>query len=229
MDRPKIICHMLISLDGKVTGSFLEQPQAKAGEELYYRMHRDFGAQAFACGRITMEQSFTDDAYPDLAPFLDAPVPEGDFIADSGCPRYAVAFDRKGRIGWKSGYIQDEDEGYSGAHIVEVVTEDAKSPCRAYLRSIGVSYIYADTVLEAMQKLKSYFGIELLLLEGGSELNAAFLQEDLVDEISLVQVPVLADGKAKPLFQQPSMKPASLIACETQADGTLVLKYSLRG
>ena len=227
MDRPKIICHMMTSLDGKVTGSFLEQPQAKRGEAHYAEKHASFGAQAFACGRVTMEQTYMDDTYPDLAPFLDAPVPEGDFIADRNCAMYAIAFDRKGRIGWKTGYIEDEDPGYHGAHIIEVVTADAQSPCLAYLRSIGVSYIYADSIQEAMRKLRKQFGIRLLLLEGGSELNAAFLAEDLVDEISLVQVPVLSDAKAKPLFQTPDLRPCRLVSQEAAEDGTVMLRYGV--
>ncbi len=227
MDRPKIICHMMTSLDGKVTGSFLELPQARLAEQHYSSQHRAFGAQAFAAGRITMEQSYMDDEYPDLAPFLDATVPAGDYIADRDCPMYAIAFDRKGRIGWKHGYIKDDEEGYNGAHIIEVVTGDAQSTCLAYLRSIGVSYIYADTIDEAMHKLRKAFDIKLLLLEGGSELNAAFLAEDLVDEISLVQVPVLADTKSKALFQSSEVRACKLVSQEAKDDGTMLLRYSV--
>ena len=228
MDRPKIICHMLTSMDGKVTGSFLQSPQAERACEHYYELHRSFDADAFACGRLTMEESFMDDAYPDLAPFVDAVVPAGDYIAEKHADRYAVAFDRKGRIGWKTGTLQDNDPGYDGAHIVEVVTSDAPKPCLAYLRSIGVSYILAETVTDALTKLKDRFGIRLLLLEGGSELNGSFLKEDLVDEISLVQAPVLADPKGKPLFSTACLKGAKLISSRAYEDGSIALRYEMQ-
>lgn len=227
MNRPRIICHMLTSLDGKVTGSFLQSPQAQAAERHYNDLHTAFHADAFACGRLTMEQSFMDDQYPDLAPYVDAVVPPGDFIADKHADYYAVSFDHKGRIGWKSNTIQDDDPGYNGAHVIEVVTGDAPKPCLAYLRELGVSYLIADTVSEALDKLKDRFGISLLLLEGGSELNASFLREDLVDEICLVQAPVLAGPKDKPLFACTQMKTAKLLSSEAYEDGTVVMRYDM--
>ncbi len=225
MDRPVIICHMMTSLDGKVTGSFLNTLEAKKGSERYYELHRAYGAQAFACGRVTMEGSFMDDSYPDLAPFLETEVPEGDYIADKSCAQYAVAFDRKGRLGWKSGYIQDEDNAYNGAHIIEVVSSAAQSPCLAYFRSIGVSYLFAETLQEALEKLKALFGIEKMLLEGGSELNGAFLKANLVDEISLIQLPVLTDPKGKPLFERTEFLRAELTSSQALPGGMLETHY----
>jgi riboflavin biosynthesis pyrimidine reductase len=42
--------------------------------------------------------------------------------------------------------------------------------------------------------LAEYFGIRTLLLEGGGHINGAFLQADLVDEVSLLMVPGI-DGR----------------------------------
>ena len=67
--RPHVICHMTTSIDGKVTGKFLETPQGLMAADEYYRIHRDLHADDFACGRITMEGSFTGGWYPDLKPF----------------------------------------------------------------------------------------------------------------------------------------------------------------
>ncbi len=50
--RPHVICHMTTSIDGKVTGKFLETPQGLMAADEYYRVHRDLHADAFACGRI---------------------------------------------------------------------------------------------------------------------------------------------------------------------------------
>ena len=37
MNRPYIICHMLTSIDGKVTGDFLFQDSCAEATEIYYR------------------------------------------------------------------------------------------------------------------------------------------------------------------------------------------------
>ena len=55
MDRPYIICHMVTSLDGKVTGDFLKKSEYSKFIEDYYRIHREYGADGFLCGRVTME------------------------------------------------------------------------------------------------------------------------------------------------------------------------------
>lgn len=209
LDRPDVICHMGMSLDGKVTGAFLSQPQCASATDIYYQINRDYQANAFACGRVTMEGSFTKGFRPDLAPFAEEVVPPMDYVANDRAAFFAVAFDRQGRLGWTSGTIEDDDPGYGGAHIVEVLCEGVPQAYLAYLQSVGVSYIFASREGEngmeldlplALNKLKTIFGIKKLLLEGGSILNGAFQREDLVDELSLVVMPCVAEADDKPLF-----------------------------
>ena len=209
LDRPDVICHMGMSLDGKVTGAFLSQPQCADAIDVYYQINRDYQANAFACGRVTMEGSFTKGFRPDLTPFTEEVVPPMDYVANDHASFFAVAFDRQGRLGWTSGTIEDDDPGYGGAHIIEVLCEGVPQAYLAYLQSVGVSYIFASREGEegmeldlplALHKLKTIFGIKKLLLEGGSILNGAFQREDLVDELSLVVMPCVAEADDKPLF-----------------------------
>ncbi len=229
MERPYIICHMLISIDGKVTGDFLARKETEAATTLYYEKNRAFKADAYACGRITMEGSFTGGWYPDLSEYDGVSVPEGDFIADNKAGLYAVAFDRQGKLGWKTAKIEDEDPGYGGAHIIEVICGNAPVEYLAYLRSIGVSYIFAgETEMDihlALEKLYSIFGIRNLLLEGGSILNGAFAGAGVVDELSLVMVPMTADSDDKPLFMDCMVQDYSLSVIEHDDDGVIYLSY----
>ena len=48
MKRPHIICHMVVSLDGKVTGDFLSAPECEKGTDIYYEINRNFAADAFS-------------------------------------------------------------------------------------------------------------------------------------------------------------------------------------
>ena len=221
--RPYVICHMVISADGKVTGDYLYTPECEASTELYYKINREYGADGFACGRVTMEGSFTGGYYPDLSAY--APCRDkGDFTAPRRQDFFAVAFDRRGRLGWRGPEITDEDPGYGGAHIIEVIKEPDDLRYLTYLRSIGVSYIFADTVGEALKKLKSLFGINRLLLEGGSVINGAFLRESLVDELSLVVAPLTADKEGKPLFDSSPITGFKLQGVEKIGDSVWI-KY----
>lgn len=67
MNRPHIICHMVTSIDGKVTGDFLSAPACVGASGIYYRLNRELTADGFICGRVTMGQSFTRDGTPILS------------------------------------------------------------------------------------------------------------------------------------------------------------------
>ena len=228
-DRPWVICHMSMSLDGKVTGDFLHLPDCGAASQVYYRIHREYGASAFACGRVTMEESFTSGFRPDLSRFDGTVTPPMDHVADDRASFFAVAFDRHGSLGWKTSHIKDEDPGYDGAHIVEVLCESTPQACLSYLQSVGVSYVFAgkdhiDLPL-ALHKLRDIFGIRRLLLEGGSLLNGSFLREDLVDELSLVMMPVTAAGNDRSVFHESVVTSFCLDRVQALEGGTAWLRY----
>ena len=227
MDRPYVICHMTTSIDGKVTGKFLRSPACEKATDWYYQINREYKADAFACGRVTMEESFTGGWYPDLSQLEPAYSPM-DFLTDDMGSFFAVAFDPRGVLGWQSNTIIDEDPGYGGARIIEVLTHRASGRYLTYLQMMDIPYIFAgDTeidVEEALFKLKAYFGIEKLLLEGGSIINGAFQRAGVIDELSLVVAPVVADAEDKPLFMDGDMEKYHLEDVRYQS-GALWLNY----
>jgi len=232
MDRPYVICHMTCSIDGKVTGDFLSRPESAAATELYYQLNRDYLADGFACGRVTMESSFTGGWYPQLDKYepLEEPYASMDNMVDELTGYYAVAFDPQGRLGWQSNRIvdADEDPGYDGAQIIEVLTGKADRLYLSYLKDMDIPYIFAGEdeldVELALFKLKNMFGIETLMLEGGSILNGAFQRCGVIDELSIVQAPVIASADAKPLFTD-SITGSYRLERVQNADGILWLNY----
>lgn len=210
MNRPYIICHMLTSIDGKVAGDFLYRPESEKATDIYYELNREYnksGANGFVCGRVTMEGSFTGGWYPDLSkyePIKPDPVPMNFWLDEeymSGF--YAVCFDPKGKLGWKSNRIVDEDPGYGGAQIIEVLTEQVDERYLAYLQEMEIPYIFVgETEIDVELALHtlSVHGINTLLLEGGSVVNGYFERAGVIDELSLVVAPIIADAEDKPLF-----------------------------
>ena len=235
MNRPYIICHMVTSIDGKVTGDFLFRPECEAATEIYYEMNREYmarGAGGFICGRVTMEGSFTGGFYPDLSkyePVKPDPLPMNFWLDEEDMSGfYAIAFDPKGKLGWKSAFIEDSDPGYDKAQIIEVLTEQADERYLAYLQERGIPYLFAGKdeidVALALKILQDHIGVDTLVLEGGSIINGHFLRANCVDEISLVQAPVTADKDSKTLFMDGNAFNFELTKAE-QRNGALVMRY----
>lgn len=226
MDRPYIICHMVTSIDGKVTGDFLNREQSEKAIETYYEINRELRCNGFICGRVTMEGSFTGGWYPELSDYEEKP--RTDYIPKELSGFYAVAFDTCGKLGWKSSKIEDEDPGYDKAQIVEVLSEQVDGRYLGYLQKMGIPYIFAGeneiNVGQALTKLKNLMNIEMLLLEGGSIINGSFLKADAVDELSLVVSPAIAEKDDKMLFMDSKLADFQLLKAENRED-VLTLRY----
>ena len=104
---------------------------------------------------------------------------------------YAISVDTVGKLRWS-------DNEIDGDHIICVVSERAPGDYLDMLRERGVSFVVAGAgevdLLQAVRLLRQHFEIRTLLLEGGGHINGAFLQADLVDEVSLLLLPGI-DGR----------------------------------
>ena len=193
MNRPYIVCHILSALDGKITGAFMGTTAAQAVSGDYARIRNEYQADAWLYGTKTTKE-FTAFRKPELdETFLS--VSEGDFIAQTDASLYYVSIDTLGEIGWESGTFCKP--GKPDAHVIEVLTEKTPLAYRSYLRQKGVSYILAgEDILDcrmAAEKLYDIFGIETMLICGGGTINWTFLQQGVLDELSLLLAPV-TDG-----------------------------------
>ena len=228
--RPYIICHMLTSIDGKATGKFLDDKKIEHLIDEYFKIHSEFNANGFACGKNTFMEGFVKDNNVDLSKFKDEKVNKNeDFVYEkiSECKFFAVCFDRKGSINWKSNTLKDDLPQYDNSHIIQVMTENVKDEYLAYLKSIGVSYIICGKddidINNCLEKLRLKFGIKLLLLEGGSLINGSFNKAGVIDEISLVQVPISAEKDDKPLFYEGNIENYTLENVKPLKNGVYML------
>ena len=205
----KIICHMAVSLDLKITGAFLNRfPEVS---QLYYEMHREFrnnGCKAFLCGRATMQSSFTGDVAAPLEKYKGISYPRTDcFFGHHGF--YAVAIDTHGKCFWKDGIIHDDDPGYDNCGVIEVLCEDIDDAFIGYLQEHRISYLFAGKekldISLLREKLETLLGIHTLLLEGGGVVNESFRKAGAIDELSLPMALVIEGNGQKDLFQGTSL------------------------
>ena len=85
-----------------------------------------------------------------------------------------------------------------------------------------------------MSLLAEHFGIRRLLLEGGGHINGAFLEADLVDEVSLLiapgidgrhNIPAVFDGVSLPNGEAAALRLKSI---ERRESDTVWIRYERR-
>lgn len=235
MTRPKVTLHIFSSLDGRITGDFGKAPVAKKAAQLFKRIGFNDEApeslhfDGWIYGKNTSLEGFGNQIFT-----FDnhLTVPEGDYITSLGAKRYYIAIDRHGEIGWTK---PTASYGGQTATVIEILTAQAGNGYKNFLRRHGIPYLICgerevDFKL-MLTKLHQFYGLQNLMLGGGGILNWSFLDQQLVDEISLVMAPVV-DGSTKSarLFNSiygRDTHPISFspLALQTYPDGALWLRY----
>lgn len=200
-DRPTVICHILMSLDGKISGAFMGAPQAAPALKAYNELRGTFGCRATLYGTTTMAEGFADGYVQPLPP-ADTLYTREDCLPALWSNNFIISVDPEGLLAWSSPVIAKK--GRAPAQVFEVLTEQVPDSYLAYLHRLGIPYLFAgETELDCglmLQKLKD-FGIGRVLLAGGGGMNGSLLAARCIDELSLVVAPVAeGDPKAMPLF-----------------------------
>ena len=228
--KPRVICHMVTSIDGRTRRSRWRPEGSDAG--LFEVLHEKIGCDAWLVGRVTGHEFSRrkDETYP---AYGGAPIARENFIARRGAAAYGVVLDTQGKLVWGRADI-------GGDPIVVVLSEQVSDAHLAGLRGEGHSYIFAgkreiDLAL-ALEELNRELGIERLLLEGGGTANGGFLRAGLVDEISIAIQPVVDGGKgvsssfdapADEAFMPAPLTSMTLQSCEVLDGGAVWLRYQL--
>jgi riboflavin biosynthesis pyrimidine reductase len=222
---------MMPSVDGRLRTDRWDIPDK--GHEEYDRIADTYDADAWICGRITMEE-FASGHWRGRSR-RTRKLPRTDWIApfERG-QTFAISLDLGGKLAWKENDVE-------GDPLIEVLGEDVPEGYLAFLRDKGISYIFAGkkgselNLRTVLDKLRRKFGIKRLMLEGGGETYGSFLREGLVDELSMLLTPVADGGQGEPaLFDVEKEKPNKAIAklrlksVRRAKAGMLWIKYSVR-
>lgn len=224
--KPYVICHMMSSLDGHALTDGWDRPFKKAAGELYEKLADTFAFDAWVCGRVTMQEVAHDEGYP--SGLATSPIPRTHHFAKRDADKYAISIDPHGKVGWKSSEAL-------GSHVVEVVTEAVSDDYLAYLQSIGASYLFGGkTEIDlhtVVGLLATELGIKRIVVEGGPNVSGSFVAAGLVDEVSVLLLPLIDGRGAHPASFEISpdawKQPAHLVlnSAEVQEGGGVWLRY----
>ena len=188
--KPHVICHMMVSLDGRIHPSrYTASPDGNRQDwtKVYEDVHAALAGDAWLVGRVTMAEMSKGTPHP---PVVAGKVARPHHFAKRDAGSYAIAFDRSGKL-----HFAKADVG--GDHVVVLLGPDVPDVHLAELAGDGISYIVApDQAMEPrplLELLGRELGIRRVLLEGGGNVNGSLLAAGVVDEVSLVVAPAI-DG-----------------------------------
>ena len=194
-NKVKVICHMYLTIDGKIETSIKNYPDHETSGEIYDE-YTFKTSNAWGCGRETFE--YLSDKNVDLTKFEPYLGKKEDYIEKDDI--YCFYFDRKGKLFFKDKYNDYYDKK---SRFIEVITESVDPRFITYLKSKGICYMFAgkdDLDLNLFLDKLSLLGIKIFMLCGGPQLNSLFIAKDLVDEISLVICPGIQGGRKELTF-----------------------------
>lgn len=189
MLKPHIICHMCATLDGKILTK--RWPKLSGGfdpSSLFESTADSLDIPAWLVGTTTMKEFAGRPVSLKRAP---RSISRTDHIADPVAKRFAIGTDAKGVLRFQKSEV-------TGDHTVILTTTSVSDAYLAHLQGAGVSYLVCGRTRvdlpTALRKLHFLFKINKLLLEGGGTFNGSMLRAGLVDELSLVLLPIADAG-----------------------------------
>lgn len=226
MDRPRVIIHNLMSLDGRLDGF-------PADVGLYYELASRLPHQAILTGSGTMLAAAAgqgidlsgEDPLPAAPP---APPASGDERP------LLVLVDGRGRL-TRFAWLRDQP---FWRELLVLCTAAVPADHLARLRRHHVDHLVLGQdrvdLAAGLHALADQYRVDAVRVDAGGGLNAALLAAGLADEISVVLAPYLAaDAAGQPLrllaAAGPSAAGLELTAVERLQRGHVWLRYAVRG
>lgn len=185
--KPKIICHIMSSVDGRLLNERWTEPYdgtpATALLQVYASIGRDLDTDAWMFGKNTLRAIF---------PYkwsIDGHTISSDypavFIGERHSERIFIVADPEADIYFTSSVLR-------GDNILVIVGRNATEEYLTHLREKRISYLIvndATDLREGLEAVGREFGIRSVSVQGGGILNGALLADGLIDELSLVVYP----------------------------------------
>lgn len=184
--KPKVICHMMSSVDGRLMPYRYSLPfNSKDIDDLinqYVILSEQLNGDASLIGRPTLQAMYFKNTF-DHKDYLPTEDTQNYVVKPDKATTYIV-LDPNGKIF----YDNTDDNNY-----VAILSEKVSKEYLTHLKEKRVSYLFAgydgNDLEKALDILANDFGFKTILLEGGGIINGLFLKAGLIDELSLFICP----------------------------------------
>lgn len=188
MKKPYIVCHMMTSLDGRIDCAMTSQLK---GVSDYYGTLNALNVPTTVSGRVTAELEMAEPGTfntPDATPFGK----EG-FSVKTDAAGYEIVIDTHGKLLWP------DAAGMEKPYLI-ITCEQVPKEYLRYLDRQNISWIACGkekvNLVRACKILFEEFGVKRMGIVGGAAINTAFLNDGLLDEISIL-IGAGIDGRAE--------------------------------
>lgn len=174
------------SVDGRIDCSMTA---AIDKTDVYYEALNRLDFDAVLEGRVSRQMHY---ALPEPFEAKDkTPIGAEKFHLAHQAAHYDIAVDTHGSLRWPANASDD--------NLLVITDENCPGEYHDYLTENGISWIACGRkgidLNRAMELLAEKFGVKRLGIVGGGHINGAFLQADLLDEVSLMVAGGI-DGRA---------------------------------
>lgn len=190
---PKLIIHNSISLDGSTTGF-------EANLEVHYKILSSYQPDAMIVGSNTARtgtQFFCEKIPPEEE--LDFKKPE---IQPDDPRAYWLIADSKGIL---EGLMHVFRRSEYSKDVIVLVSEKTPEPYIDYLKERNYEFIRTGAdrvnVRHALEIANERYGFKLVVSDSGGVLNSILLEQELVEEISLILTPEITGKMGTNLFR----------------------------
>ena len=178
MKKPYIICHMMISIDGRIDCAMTSKLR---GVNDYYTSLEALHVPTTVSGRVTAELEMAEPGeFQGRNPEVYG---QQGFSKQADAEGYEVIVDTHGKLLWP------DASGMQKPYLI-MTSEDVTKEYLQYLDQQHISWIACGKgqvdLERAVEILAEEFGVERMGIVGGAKINTAFLEAGLLDEISLL-------------------------------------------
>ena len=221
MNKPYIVCHMMMSLDGRID---CQMTSKLRGTKEYYETLSELNVPTTLSGRVTAELEM---ALPGKFSAKDqTPFGKEGFSKKQDATGYEVVVDTHGTLLW------DKQEGEKP--LLVITSEQVSQEYLHYLDEQNISWIAVGKnkidLPKATDILRNEFEVERMAVVGGSAINTSFLDFGLLDEISILIGPGVDGRKGMPTVFDNMSTSREVIHLELKdvkkyEDGAVWLRY----
>lgn len=177
MKKPYIICHMMTSIDGRIDCAMTSK---LPGVNDYYTTLSEINVPTTVSGRVTAELEMAEGEF---VPKNNEPFGKEGFSKKADANGYEIVVDTNGKLLWNNA------TGMNKPYLI-ITSQNVTKEYLDYLDNQNISWIACGKdrvdLVKACEVLATEFNVQRMGIVGGPIINTAFLEANLLDEISIL-------------------------------------------